>query len=243
MGDTAFDQRQFDVLYPPGVELHYWSLCRNRIIARYLRRHAAPGPILEVGCGKGVVVSYLRDKGFPVVGVELAPVTPLPGMEPFVRTGFDVNALGSGEASTYRTVLLLDVIEHLPDPRGFLMMLKTRLPGLQLVLVTVPARQELFSNFDRFNGHFRRYDGAMVSDHLAPCAAGGMSWSYAFHLLYPAARLQLRLRGAREVGFRVPGGALGRWVHRMIAALLYFDHLLIPSTWKGTSIIACARIE
>lgn len=243
MADTAFDHKQFDVLYPAGVERHYWSRCRNRMIGRYLRASAAPGPMLEVGCGKGVVVRYLRGKGFPVVGVELSPVPALEGMAAHVRTGTDVADLAPEEAATYRTVLLLDVIEHLPDPKAFLAMLRAKLPNLEVLLVTVPARQELFSNFDRFNGHYRRYDEASITDHLGPFSSGGLRWSYAFHLLYPAARLQLRLKGEREVGFRVPQGLLANAVHRMLGGLLYLDQLLLPSRWRGTSIIACARVR
>lgn len=240
-GATSFSEEQFDKLYPPGVERHYWSRCRNRVIARELRTNGAQGPMLEIGCGKGIVVRYLRDAGFDIKGVELAPVPPLQGMEAFVRTGVDVLDLDPAEARSYRTVLLLDVIEHLPDPAGFIAAIREKMPSLERILVTVPARQELFSNFDRFNGHFRRYDEVMVRAHLTGQGSRSFRWSYVFHSLYPAARLQLARKGEREVGFNVPKGPVQGMVHALIAAFLYLDHLLLPSRWKGTSVIAVAR--
>lgn len=238
---TSFNDEQFDRIYPPGVERHYWNLCRNRVIARELRRSGAQGPMLEVGCGKGLVVRYLRSAGFEIKGVELAPVPPLPDMEPFVRTGIDVLAMDLAEARTYRTVLLLDVIEHLPDPASFIAAIRERMPAVEHVLVTVPARQELFSNFDRFNGHFRRYDGAMARAHMVTPAARSFRWGYVFHVLYPAARLLLARKGERETGFNVPKGPVQRLAHALIGAFLYLEYLLLPARWKGTSVIAVAR--
>jgi hypothetical protein len=241
MADTAFSDEQFDKIYPPGVERHYWNRCRNRVIERALRRSGAEGPLLEVGCGKGLVVHYLRAQGFDIHGVELAPVTPLAGMEAYVRTGLDVMALEDAEAVRYRTVLLLDVIEHLPDPSGFVAMVRRKFPHVENILVTVPARQELFSDFDRFNGHFRRYDGQAVKAHLAGPGVRELQWSYVFHALYPVVRLQLASKGQREMGFTSPRGPLWQFAHVCIGAFLYLDHLLLPSRWKGTSIIAVAK--
>lgn len=238
---SSFSDEQFDKLYPPGVERHYWSRCRNRVIARELRRSGAQGPILEVGCGKGIVVRYLRDDGFDITGIELAPVAPLTDMVAHVRTGIDVMDLEPAIADRVRTVLLLDVIEHLEDPKGFLEAIRRKMPALTHVLVTVPARQELFSNFDRFNGHYRRYDPDMVRAHVDPQRKLNFRASYVFHGLYPAARILLARKGEREVGFNVPQGFLANTVHALLGLFFYIEYLILPSRWKGTSVIAVAK--
>jgi hypothetical protein len=57
-----------------------------------------------------------------------------------------------------RGALLCDVMEDLPEPIAFLDKVRMSLPALERVLLTVPARQELWSNWDQHHGHFRRYD-------------------------------------------------------------------------------------
>lgn len=234
---TAFDEQQFDAIYPVGVELHYWNRCRNAIIAAAVRQ-APPGPVLEVGCGKGLVVADLRKRGFDVTGVDLAPVRPLDEVKDHVRTGVDLFDIPSTGLSNVRTVLLLDVIEHLEDPIGFLARLRGHLPAAATIIFTVPACQELFSNYDEFNRHFRRYDLATLRAHTDANHTRGWKASYFFHTLYPAAWLQLRIVGSREARYHVPRSFFGRLIHRALGIFFRLDHALLPSTWKGTSIIA-----
>lgn len=239
---TAFSQEQFDTIYPPGVEHHYWNRCRNKVIAHELARSGAEGPMLEVGCGKGLVVRYLRSLGHVISGVELAPVAPLPEMMTHVRTGTDVFALEPSLLNSIRTILLLDVIEHLERPAVFLADLRAAMPALQHVLVTVPAGQDLFSNFDRFNGHFRRYDRPILSEHLNDAGFTGIQSRYFFHLLYPSARALLNFRGERPVRFTVPTGLLARLAHGLVGMALFAEYRLLPTHWRGTSLIALARV-
>ena len=101
MAGTAFVSEQFDEAYPPGIEHHFWTLARNRIVLREIRTAAARKGtlrrILEIGCGCGVVLKYLRDHGIDCDGVEAAP-TPLPGeLASFVRSGTDCFQIPAGE--------------------------------------------------------------------------------------------------------------------------------------------------
>ena len=82
------------------------------------------------------------------------------------RTATDARQLEVAQRNEVRTILLLDVIEHLEDPVAFLAELRSHFPALRHLLLTVPARQELFSNYDEFNGHFRRYDPALLRELL-----------------------------------------------------------------------------
>ena len=61
INNTAFDATKFSQGYPPNMEKYWWNLARNKIIAESLRRHLSKNdPILEVGCGKGIVTNYLK---------------------------------------------------------------------------------------------------------------------------------------------------------------------------------------
>lgn len=240
--DTAFDHEQFDTIYPIGVERHYWNRCRNRVIAEKLRTIGAEGPMLEVGCGKGLVVHALRNAGFDITGVELAAVQPIPEVASYVLTATDARLLDASQRDPVRTILLLDVIEHLEDPVAFLTDLRTHFPSLHHLLFTVPARQELFSSHDRFNNHYRRYAPELLRQHTVLQGDRYLGWSYFFHMLYPAARLQLKFAGDRSVGFSVPAPGPSTWIHTLLGKIFLLDYTLLPKSWKGTSLIAAVQV-
>ncbi len=241
--DTAFDARQFSSIYPEGVERHYWNVCRNKVIHDTVRHLGKVGPLLEVGCGKGLVVAFLRSHGYDVRGVELANTSPLPGLEPYVDTGCSALDLDPSMREQVRTILLLDVIEHIEDPVAFLRQLRNGFPALVNLVITVPARQELFSNFDEFNGHYRRYDRPGLKAQIEAAGARIMRSSYFFHALYPAARAQLRLSNKRSIEFHVPSKGLYSVLHNAIGSCLYMEYKCLPGNWPGSSIIAHARFS
>lgn len=239
---TAFNIDQFDAIYPTGVERHYWNRCRNAVITDVIRSIGDHGPILEVGCGKGLVVAYLRKQKLEVTGVELAQVTPLTEVESHVRTSMDAMELDLNERARVQTILLLDVIEHLEYPSAFLQKLRFGFPSLRYFVITVPARQELFSNYDEFNGHFRRYDLELLNNHVADGNGTVMRASYFFHALYPAAWLQLRLSKKRKLAFPVPSRGPASWLHAMIGRIMFLEHRILPGSWRGTSLIAAVKV-
>ena len=69
MPPTEFNQQEFDLAYPPGVEFNYWTVARNRILWRALARQGwLTGEWVEVGCGRGIVLQFLRQRGLEVRG-------------------------------------------------------------------------------------------------------------------------------------------------------------------------------
>ena len=164
---TAYSKLQYESNYPPGVEFHWWNLARSRIVSTIVKEeNSAQAVFLDVGCGKGLAVKELRDAGIEAFGVELAEVSPLEAVRQFVHSGIDAVHLPLEQRNRVTGILLLDVIEHLPEPVVFLNALQQNFPNLSVVVVTVPACQELWSNYDIFYGHYRRYSTEMLQ-HLA----------------------------------------------------------------------------
>ncbi|MDR1788794.1 MAG: methyltransferase domain-containing protein [Opitutaceae bacterium] len=238
--DTAFAKEQFDAIYPDGVQHHYWTLARNRIIADELRKSLsmnAGGGGLEIGCGRGVVVASLRARGFEVRGVELAPISPVAGAENFVRAGTDAFALPEAERRGFRYLLLLDVLEHLPDPAGFLEKTRAAFPNAAFVMATVPARMSLWSNWDELNGHFLRHDFNSVQA-LADAAGGTLlRRSHFFHALWLPARLLLLAGRKRSERITPPRGRAALLAHRLLAFLFWCEHRLLPGKLPGSSLL------
>lgn len=239
---TVFDEDRFRSAYPEGIEFHWWQQARCAIIARELRRIARPDlSVLDVGCGRGIEVSCLRGRGVDCLGVERSVTHPLPGMEEHIRYGMDARDLPAELRARCGSLLLLDVIEHLDDPADFLADLVRSFPHLSSVLLTVPARQELWSNYDVYYGHQRRYTPEMIAG-----LAHTLGWNiagirYFFHSPYLAARIAGFLGVERTRQISAPSGVLRR-LHRAAARILSAEARVVPGRCPGTSLIAVLEL-
>ena len=78
--ETQYGKEEFDINYPAGYEKNFWPLARNYIIGHELKKFGLlQEKILEVGCGKGIVIKSLREQGFDCWGVELGEPEPVEG--------------------------------------------------------------------------------------------------------------------------------------------------------------------
>lgn len=239
---TTYSEQQYEMAYPPGIEHHWWTVARNQLIADLLRAESADeSSILEVGCGKGVVVRSLNEDGFDIRGVELAEVQPLSGARDWVTTGTDACELDAGFRSGISGLLLLDVLEHLPDPGVFLEKLSGSFSNLSFVLVTVPTCQELWSNYDDFAGHYRRYTLETLDQMASELGWKTARSGYFFRLSYLPMRLMARLGVNRNLNIVAPG-RLMRPLHRLVIMASRLEQAIVPPTVKGSSAFAVFHV-
>jgi SAM-dependent methyltransferase len=240
---TEFSNDQYELAYPDGIDNHWWHLARNRILENTVKNLTGPdATVLEVGCGKGIVVKYLRSRGINCTGVELADVKPIAIVEKYIRVRTSAFDISRSERQRYNIILLLDVIEHIPDPVAFLQELVDAFPNLTHVIITVPARQELWSNYDDFYGHYRRYSIDMLKSLSCELHVNGTWEGYFFHSIYPLAWAAANLKKKRETKLTSPHG-LAKWVHKLISYAMIFDYRLFPRRVPGTSALACFFID
>jgi hypothetical protein len=241
---TAFTDKQYDDVYPEGIERHWWYVARNGMVSDLIReiecQGAAVGPMLEVGCGRGVVVDYLRRSGKDCCGVELAPVAVADHLRAHVWTGQDCLTLPPEYRTKVELVLLLDVIEHIEDAAGFIGRIRDAYPNCRWLIVSVPARMELWSDFDRHYGHFRRYDLQMLRDEFARAGVRTIQARYRFTMLYPPLYALVRWGKGRPKGNRTPRLA---FLHRILGAFLRRETWIVPSFVYGTSILALGEFQ
>jgi hypothetical protein len=242
MGNSAFSQEQFNSIYPEGIENHYWNHARNRIIRKLLRKNQiSGGKILEIGCGKGVVVEYLRDQKIDCHGVELADVKVPLSLAPFISASTNAFDLPQDLRESFDTIMILDVLEHLENPEDFVNTILSSFINIAHIVVTVPARQELWTNYDTFNGHYRRYSlRDIVSLNVEKLEAE--SAGYFNHILYPFFLLIARLIKNRGTSIKAPTG-FRIALHRFLSGILQADYAMLSPKLAGTSIIALFSVR
>lgn len=143
-----------------GALRHPWETSRADFFVAKALAELPPGAVrvLDVGSGDGWLAQQLLaqlPQGSQVDAVDALfgdddLQAPLPaGMRRF-------RSVPDGES--YQLILLLDVLEHVPDDVGLLQMLAGEpLAARGRILLSVPAWPQLFANHDRFLHHLRRY--------------------------------------------------------------------------------------
>lgn len=235
---TTFSDQQYDMAYPPGVEHHWWTTARNKLLADILEQESdGDSALLEVGCGRGVVVKSLRNYGFNMRGVELADVKPLDAVQTFVDYNTDACELSIERRAEVTGILLLDVIEHLPEPEQFLRKLEDSFPNLKVLIITVPACQEIWSNYDVYYGHHRRYSLETIDTLADDIGWTTQQSGYFFHTPYLPGRLMSMLGIDRGTKIASPGKA-SRYLHSLLSLLFRMEQAIVPRAIKGTSAYA-----
>ncbi len=116
----------------------------HRRRARLIARQSSPGPVMDVGCGRGLVAGALKGMGYEAHGVELSEEAAWHARQ---RMGVQVHIgdflktrLPSGH---FEVVIFWHSLEHLPDPEAALRHAWTLLKPRGLLVVAVPNSDSL----------------------------------------------------------------------------------------------------
>lgn len=240
---SEFTSSEYELAYPDGIENHYWNLARNYILRKTIKGHLRPADkIIEIGCGRGGVVSYLNGGGLDCFGVELAECTPFTGAEEYVETGTDALEIDRVKRNEFTVLLLLDVLEHIANPVGFVDSILAKYASIRMIVITLPARKEIWSQYDEFYGHHLRYDRDLSAGLVERSGFRVAENRYFFNSLYAAARVALSVSDKRAVKVTAPAG-ISKLFHKACSLYLILEYYLMPPGIRGSSIICVGLRE
>jgi SAM-dependent methyltransferase len=178
-------------------ERHWWWRARERAILDTLRRSGLANqgrPILDIGCGDGLLMDRLVEFGEPEgIGIEIDES--LVSSDGRWRKQIHIGPF-DGEfqpSRRYALIVMLDVLEHLPDAPAALRHAIELLADDGLLLITVPAFRALWTSHDELNHHYTRYTKRTFSRLATEAGLAIDEMRYLFHWTCPV-KLAVRLK-------------------------------------------------
>ena len=222
-----------EIASSPHARRHPWEQARARAVLSILVEHGlSPRHVLDYGCGDGFTGNRVA-KHFDARLTAYDPNFTAELIQQFAEPSIEFTNQRPEDLSRFDLLLLLDVIEHVPDDRDFLSQLIGAGSDLKRnVLITVPAFSQLFTEHDRFLKHYRRY---ALGDLRAVCSDVGLrrlADGYLFSsLLAPraASKCAELLRGGGPQQRGIGSWQRGPGVTRAIETALNWDNRLLLS--------------
>jgi len=136
----------------------FWFRHRNNCIISSVSKYSKDSVFFDIGAGNGFVSLGLQKSGIDTVVVE-------PGVQGCLNAksrGLEnilCATLQDAEfnKNSIESAGLFDVVEHIENDEDFLKILSTYLKNGAKLYITVPSFNWLWSNEDKFAGHYRRY--------------------------------------------------------------------------------------
>lgn len=236
---------------------HWWFVGRRRALLPLFESAMAGHEtdlVVDVGCGTGGTVGTLG-RSYRMIGIDQSAEAITAARRNYPEQSFILGAVASelaelaGEAALY---LIMDVLEHVEDDRGFLATVVDQARTGSHVLVTVPAGRHLWSRHDETASHLRRYEWDSLSALIQGLPVETRLLSYFNSRLYPpislarwiGRRLAVSL-GQNNTDFAMPpapvNGLLARLFGGEATALAAALDQGRPAYRQGVSLVALLR--
>jgi SAM-dependent methyltransferase len=223
---------------------HFWIRRRFAVVKQLLGSADLAGKrICEIGCGHGLVQRQF-ELGYAatVDGMELN----LPALEMNLSQKgqlylYDIFDRKPQFGEAYDVIILFDVLEHINDDKGFLSVAAEMVCPGGLVVINVPARKELYSDYDVQAGHVRRYSLESLTQLAESAKLAIKKLSYWGLPLVPLLWMRKQLLKGKKPDEVIREGfsPRNRFVNSILSALSGIE--FVPNKFFGTSVMSIAE--
>ena len=233
---NTFNPALFDSLRK-AEQRHCWFVVRRSWILDRVKKMlpALQSAFLEIGCGTGNVSSFLAAHGYAVTGCEYFSDALLMSWPGFRKVQGSATALPFKD-NHFDAVGLFDILEHFDDDIQVLAEAARVVKKDGLIFVTVPARRDLWSSFDDYSRHKRRYHPEDLKSLFDKAGLTNLSIEYLFLSLYIPAKITRRK--PLQDPFRI--GVIANFVFRNLFETERHLSRTLPMP-LGTSLLGVAK--
>src|SRR3989338_6753152 len=151
--------KNFEQQYHHVEDFHWWFRARKDIIANLLADVDEDAAILDVGCSRGVLIQFLKSRGFNnVYGIDISETAVSLCHQNHIDNTFRMDAKKlEWKDKEFDVVIASDVLEHINEDKTALTEWNRVLKKDGILIIFVPAFQFLWCQYDTVNYHYRRY--------------------------------------------------------------------------------------
>lgn len=214
---------------------HPWEIARARVIRFFLKKYKKKiSHIADIGSGDGYILQTLvhHKMAGNYSAIDTAYTTAIIEQ---LKSSFEKNAIhffcdveqAGNKGIISDCILLTDVLEHCANDSKVLHSIidENILTNNGLLLVTVPAYQQLFSQHDHLLQHYRRYSRKQIIKICQLQKLKVEASGYFFFSLLPARLFQLLLQktGMHNTKKSIDNWKGNRYSTKFISLILWLD--------------------
>ena len=246
VADFSFEKLWYEL----ADENHFWMQWRVAALKNQMRRLNIPLEKemkgAEIGCGRGVLTSQLRQiTKWTIDGIELdADALAFNKHQHGQLYLYNILEKNREFEGRYDFLFIYDVLEHIAETRKFLEACSFHLKNGGFLFINVPAINALKSEYDNVMGHLRRYSHQTLSTELNQPELRILDLSYwgfsLLPLLWARKIMTANTQSHREIiekGFRPPGQA----INSFLKILMNIETAVFKRVPLGISIMAVAQ--
>jgi SAM-dependent methyltransferase len=179
--------------FPPLKNCIFFYL--DQIIDKY----GLCSPFLDVGCGIGDVSQYVASKGLHGKAIDFSDIAIQTARQNLVYNSnikIEKKSLFQ-ETMTYKTIFLMDVLEHIENDNAALEKISSLLVRNGHVIITIPTNPIEWRWDDHFYGHFRRYTVEDISKQLINVGLEPiLFWDFTYPFFWILRRVYTKLKSS-----------------------------------------------
>tara|TARA_B100001989_G_C24550023_1_gene473748 strand:+ start:4371 stop:5096 length:726 start_codon:yes stop_codon:yes gene_type:complete len=175
------DLKEEDIL-GDKIHDHWYYVSKGKAMREFLG-NLKVDEVLDVGAGSGIFSRQLLDHNMAGSAVCVDPNYEAESEED--QNGKSIKFVKSIDKTTQDLILMMDVLEHVPDDVALLKEYADTMDVGGKVLITVPAFQFMWSGHDVFLEHYRRYTIEMMENTIKGAGLKPIKSRYFFGSLFP----------------------------------------------------------